>query len=71
MDGLLGAAQNEEEKRLSPLRGVSELMDGSGWLCEACARHGWILQAGRGWFVGLVFPVKVLTALVLQLLDTD
>lgn len=46
--GSWGAAQNAEEKRLSPLRGVSELMDGSGRLREARSRHGRTLQAGEG-----------------------
>lgn len=69
VDGLLGAAQNAEEKRLWPLRGVPELTDGSGRWREACARHGRILQAGRGCFIGLVFPVKVLMASLRQLLE--
>lgn len=71
VDGLLGAAQNAEEKRLSPLRGVSELMDGSGRLREACARHGRILRAGEGCFAAHLFSVKMLTASVRQPLVTD
>lgn len=43
-------------------------MAGSRRLSKACARHGWILQAGDGWFVGLVF--LVLTALGWQLSGT-
>lgn len=50
VEGLLGAAQNVEEKWLSALCGISELMDGSGQFCEACARRGQALQAGQGWF---------------------
>jgi len=45
VDGLLGAAQNVEGKRLSPLHGVSELTDGSGRLRGACGWRGRILQA--------------------------
>lgn len=68
VDGLLGAARNEEEKWFC---GVSELMDGSGRLREACVWHGRILQAGEGWFIGLMLPVKVLTASVRHLLGRD
>lgn len=61
MEGLLGAAQNVEEKWLLPVCGISELMDGSGQFCEACARHGQTLQAGQDRFFRV--PLKVLTAL--------
>lgn len=44
--GLLGAAQNADEKRLSPFHRVSELVGGCDWWCEACAQHGQILWAG-------------------------
>lgn len=51
MEGLLGAAQNVEEKWLSPLCGISGLMDGSGQFDEACAWRGQTPQAGQGWFI--------------------
>lgn len=51
VEGLLGAAQNVEEKWLLPLCGICELMDGSGQFGEPCAQHGHTPQAGQGWFI--------------------
>lgn len=66
MEGVLGAAQNVEEKWLSPLCGISELMDGSGRFGEACAWHGQTPQAGQGWFIRV--PLEGAHSSVQQLL---
>lgn len=70
VDGLLEAAQNEEEKQLLPLHGVSEVMDGSGQLHKACA-GSFGKEGGNTRFIDLVFPMKVLTASDGQLLGMD
>lgn len=69
VEGLLEAAQNVEEKWLSPLCGISELVDGSGQFGEACAQHGQTLQAGQGWFIRV--PLEGAHSSVLQLLGRD
>lgn len=66
MEGLLGAAQNVEEKWLSPLCGISGLMDGSGQFGEACAWRGQTPQAGQGWFIRV--PLEGAHSSVQQLL---